>query len=64
MSSRDLGLVLVSGLLLIIAGLVWLFGPFSLIGVGLVLVVASLFINTQERGSNGETVAPVVRQKQ
>ena len=52
----------VLGLLLMIAGLVWLFGAYALVGSGVVLVAIALFTN--ERGQRDEPVPePVPWQK-
>ncbi len=39
-----------AGLAMLAAGLVWLFGPFGLIGVGLALLVAVLFLVDVKEG--------------
>jgi hypothetical protein len=40
---RAAGAVTISGALLIIGGLGWLFGPWALVAAGVVLVVVGLF---------------------
>ena len=49
---------LLVGLLLTIVGLVWLFGPWALVGSGVVLVGLSLLIPVKERSA--EPAADVV----
>jgi len=51
------GLVLI-GLALTITGLVWLFGPWALVGSGLLLVALALLIPVKER--RAEPVEPPV----
>lgn len=48
--------VLVFGALLIIAGLVWAFGPWGLIGSGVVIAASVLFVDVKE-GPGREAVA-------
>lgn len=40
--------VIAVALLLITCGLVWLFGPFALIGVGVFLLVVTFFVPVEE----------------
>lgn len=37
-----------ASVLMVTSGLVWLFGPFGLIGVGVVLMVLALFVEIDE----------------
>ena len=53
---REAVAVLAAGLALLVAGVVWLFGPFGLIGAGVVLAVVALF--GLEVGDGAETLEP------
>ena len=47
------------GLALLVAGLVWLFGPYGLLGSGVALVAAGLLVPVRERrGEPAEHPAP------
>ncbi|MGW3808846.1 hypothetical protein [Micromonospora sp. NPDC005113] len=50
MTIRELGAVLAVAYLAVAAGVVWLFGPYGLIGAGIGLAAAALFvIDVKER---------------
>lgn len=53
---QSLGMALF-GLLLIVSGLVWLFGPYGLIGAGVLVFVAALLAPEKERRGE-EPVGP------
>jgi hypothetical protein len=48
-----------AGVLLVVAGLVWLFGPYGLLGCGVVLVTLGLLLPVRERrGEPSDPAAP------
>lgn len=51
----------VAGVLMVVSGLVWLFGPWSLVACGVVLVAFALLIPVKERRAEPveEAVPPV-----
>lgn len=48
MHENDLRQIAAAGVLLIIIGLTWLFGPWVLVGAGAVLLVSTAVINIKE----------------
>ena len=48
MKHEEVSSIVVIGLLLLIAGLTWLFCPWALVGSGAVLLLVSFFINVRE----------------
>lgn len=52
--------LLATGLALVVAGLVWLFGPFGLIGAGLGLAAFAL-VGAEVRDNGGEALGAAAR---
>lgn len=62
MTRRETFLLLVVAVVFIAGGLVWLFGPYGLVGSGVALLALALFgVDVKEQGRRGEAVATADR---
>lgn len=62
MTRREATVLLAVALALVVAGLVWLFGPFGLLASGAVLVALTLFVfDIREERAGADSVAVPAR---